>query len=134
MKINSIPSVRFSSIYAISAKPDIMKKISKKCDAYSSNYLQFKPATGIYKNDNKDGFCHSAVRQGREVAFLVVGKEDCSKVRFMDSGYTTLNGISQHLDGGYRIDNISYGKGLVDGLMADEVPECHQDCVDCYCG
>ena len=136
MKINSIPTVRFSSIYAISAKPNVMERISKKCDNYSPDRLIFMSATGIYKNSDGDGFCHNAVNnENNEVAFLVVGKEDCDKVTYMESGYgsSKLNGISQHLEEGFKVDNIEDGEQLIDDLLAKEQqPPCHQDCASCF--
>lgn len=135
MKINSIPTIRFSSIYAISAKRDVMEGISKKCDNCPSDSLKFMSATDLYKNNSDgDGFCRRAVKGGDEVAFLVVGEEDCGRVRFMDSGYGTLNGISQHLEEGYEVDDIESGKKLIDDLIAKEKkqPPCHQDCANCF--
>lgn len=134
MKINSIPTIRFSSIYAISAKRDVMEGISEKCDTYPSDRLKFMSATDLYKYGDGDGFCRRAVKGGDEVAFLVVGKEDCDNVSFMCHGYETMNGISQHLKEGFKVDNIEDGEQLIDDLLAKEQqqPACHQDCASCF--
>ncbi len=103
MRIESISNVNFKSVYAISG--------SKEQAANLYNNLQQKraeekalmlPATDIYEGSQGRGFCATSVRDGKQVAFLITGK-NIKDVLFMNPGWGSMNGISHHIADCYEI-------------------------------
>lgn len=124
MRIGSIPHINFSSIHAIAAKKPVMDSISQVCKNYSGDTVNFSLATEMYKGHNGIGCCHDAVNNDdKEVAFVTVGKEDCSKISTMQWGYGSLNAISQRIDEFHDVATTQEGNELINKLVQEETEE-----------
>ena len=66
----------------------------------------FFDATDLCRRNTGDGLCTQAAKSGKEVAFVVAGKEHYNNVNFMRPGWSSLNGISQQIDRFIELDNV----------------------------
>lgn len=98
MKVSGVSSnMNFGRVYAVAGSQDQINQLHKIVRRTSGKGC-FLYATDIYKNSYGDGMCARAVREGKEVAFVVAGKKDYENVMFMKPGWGSINGVSHHLD------------------------------------
>lgn len=64
--------------------------------------------------------CTKAVKEGKEVAFVVAGKEDFNKVLIMEPGWGSLSAISKQLDDFIELDDIEKQAEEIKKAMAEE--------------
>lgn len=106
MRVNNISNnVNFGKIYAVAGtrkQADKLKKIIEK--SYGNG--MYIDATNLYKNRIGKGLCTQAANRGKKIGFVVTGKADTNKVRFMESGLSTINGISQNIDEFISLHNV----------------------------
>ena len=78
----------------------------RKIIAKTQGHAYFSYATDLYKGSSTRGLCNQAVRDGKEVAFFVTGKENNDKLSFMQQGWTSINAISRRLQRFMDLKNI----------------------------
>ena len=108
MKINNINNVNFKSVYGLYGTAKHISKIYTEILKTNQNHnILFLSATDEYvSSKNQDSILSKEAKNGKEVAFFITGEKDSAKARFMESGYGSINGISQHLDKVFDADNI----------------------------
>ncbi|MBO5948076.1 hypothetical protein J6Q66_04495 [bacterium] len=98
MKIGNISNnINFGRVYALAGTKEQLNQ-AKQIVEETKGYGLFFDATDLYKKSPAYGLCTDAVQRGQDVAFVVAGKEDCNNVNFMRHGWSSLNGISHHID------------------------------------
>lgn len=113
MKIENIPSVSFKSVYAVSGSQDqIVNLHNGLLEEMREDKALLMPATDIYEGSTGRGLCAKAVKEGKEVAFLITGK-NVKDVLFMSHGWGSLNGISQHIANFFEMKD---GKAVIDNF------------------
>ena len=117
MRIGNITNnVNFGRVYAVAGtkeQVDEVKQIVRKTRGFG----HFFNVTDLYKKSSTNGLCSEAVQNGKEVAFVVAGQEDYNKVNFMSPGWTSLNGISQHIDRFIELDNVKKQSQAIQKMM-----------------
>ena len=106
----NISPISFGKVYALyGSKQQVMNTCKGICNdlADKNPSITIHNATEIYKNNRGRGILTQAAHDGKDVCFVVTGKEDCEKISFMDYGWSTINGISQHIHKGFDLDKIS---------------------------
>lgn len=120
MRVNSINSnVSFGKVFALAGTFKQIERVGKKIKEYPGDVVMLKDATELYKGSNTDGFCSKAVRQGKELAFVITGKKDTDKVRFMEQGWGSMNGISHRLEAFLNITNVDKAARQIKYSMAE---------------
>jgi len=98
MRVNNISNnLSFGKVYACAGTKEQINELKDIIQSSKGNGMVYN-ATDLYINREGDGLCTQAARQGKEIAFVVAGKKDTDKVSFMESGWSSINGISRHLD------------------------------------
>lgn len=106
----NISPISFGKVYALYGSK---KQIADTCCgirhdlAHKNSSITILDATDIYQNNRGRGILTQAAHNGKDVCFVVTGKEDCKKISFMDYGWSTINGISQHIYKGFDLDKIN---------------------------
>ena len=59
-----------------------------------------------FKKSFVDTAAEIVIKEGKEIAFVVAGKEDVEKVSFFAPGWGSINGISKHIDRFINLDNV----------------------------
>jgi len=77
-------------------------------DSFDKNNIMLFSATDIYENSKQEGILANVAHEGKKVALIVTGEKDCNNVSFMEFGWTSLNGISQHILKAFNLDNINH--------------------------
>ena len=97
MRINSIKnSLNFGRVYAIAGTNKNMQELLKELEPAGNKLIKIY-ATDLYQGRIEDGECTRAAKSGKEIYFVVAGKEDIENIRFMESGWGSVNGISNHI-------------------------------------
>ena len=97
MRINSnYNSFNFGRVYAVAGPKKKMQKFLSKIEGEKNIITQ--NATDLYLKGDTDGLCSKEVKKGNEIYFVVAGKKDNDKVKFMAPGWGSINGISRQLD------------------------------------
>ncbi len=104
MRINNISSTaNFGKVYAVAAPELQLEKFKEKAIRAKGHLIVFD-ATDLYRNQPMaSGFCSRAAHDGESVAMFITGEEDTDNVRFMRPGWTSLNGITQHIFNFYSL-------------------------------
>ena len=55
---------------------------------------------------NTKGLCARAAKQGDEICFIITGKEDMDKVKYMQYGWGSTHGVSKHITDFIKLDDI----------------------------
>ena len=106
MRISNISSnINFGRVYAVAGTKEQVEEL-KAIVNNSKGEGFFLNATHIYKDRKGDGLCTNAVKEGKEIAFVVAGKEDVEKVSFFAPGWGSINGISNHIDRFIELNNV----------------------------
>lgn len=106
----NISPISFGKVYALYGSK---KQIADTCSgirhdlAHKNSSITILDATDIYQNNRGGGILTQAAHDGKDICFVVTGKEDCEKVSFMDYGWSTINGVSRHIYKGFDLDKIS---------------------------
>lgn len=78
MRLGGISSVNFGRMAALSGTKEDVEAFSKKLSESglrrNKDYM-LEMATDLYESGESSGFCSSAVKEGKEVAFLFTGKD-----------------------------------------------------------
>ena len=120
MRIGNISNnVNFGRVYAVAGTKEQLAEL-RQIVQKSAGSGAFFNATDLYKNRQGDGLCTEAANNGKEVAFVVAGKEDYDKVYFMRSGWTSLNGISHHIDRFIDLENVKKQARAIQKMMKKE--------------
>lgn len=110
MKISNLNSMNFGKVYALyGTKQQVTSTCRQICNdiAYKNPSIEILNATDVYQNNRGNGILTKAAHEGKSVCFVVTGKEDCDKLRYMQHGWGSINGVSQHIDKGIDLDKIS---------------------------
>ena len=106
MRISNISNnVNFGRVYAVAGTKEQVEEL-KAIVNNSKGEGFFLNATHIYKDRKGEGQCTNAVKEGKEIAFVVAGKEDVEKVSFFAPGWGSINGISNHIDRFIELNNV----------------------------
>ena len=98
MRIGNISNqTSFGKVYAVAGKPEQIKELKENIKYTDGNVLALD-ATDIYKIMPSKGKCSKAVKDGKDVAFFITGKDDTQKVDYMFDGWGSIFGISKHID------------------------------------
>lgn len=112
MRINlNYNSFNFGRVYAVAGSKKKMQKFLSKIDGEKNIITQ--NATDLYLKSDTDGLCSKEAKKGNEIYFVVTGKKDCDKVKFMTPGWGSINGISKQLDEFILLDNIEKSKKII---------------------
>lgn len=117
MRIGNISNnVNFGRVYAVAGtkdQVDQVRQIVKKTRGFG----MVLDATDLYIKNTGDGLCTQAAKEGKEVAFVVAGKEDYNNVNFMRHGWSSLNGISHHIDRFIELDDVKKQAKAIQKMM-----------------
>ena len=105
-----VSPISFGKVYALyGSKQQVMNTCRGICDdlANKNPSITIHNATEIYKNNRGNGILTQAAHEGKDVCFIITGKEDCKKASFMYPGWGSLNGISQHIYKGFDLNKIN---------------------------
>lgn len=117
MKIGNISNnVNFGRVYALAGTKEQINEV-KQIVRKTRGFGHFFEVTDMYKKNTGDGLCTQAAKSGKEVVFVVAGQEDYNKVNFMSPGWTSLNGISQHIDRFIELDNVKKQAQAIQKMM-----------------
>ena len=106
MRISNISNnVNFGRVYAVAGTKEQVEEL-KAIVNNSKGEGFFLNATHIYKDKKGDGECTKAAKEGKEIAFVVAGKEDVDKVSYFAPGWGSVNGISHHIDRFIELQNV----------------------------
>ncbi len=106
MRISNISNyINFGRVYAVAGTREQVEELKAIVNRSRGDGF-FLSATHIYKDRKSDGLCTEAAKQGNEIAFVVAGKEDVEKVSFMHPGWSSVNGISNHIDRFIQLSNV----------------------------
>lgn len=106
MKITPLSNVNFSKVYAVSATSEQMDELyNATFDERRNEKLIIQDATDIYKVAKGDDFCVNSVKEGKEVAFFITGK-NVDDVMFMKNGWNSVIGIAKHIFETYKIGDV----------------------------
>jgi len=106
MRVNNLNSnFSFGKVFAVAGTNRDINKLENIIEKAPGDVL-ILDATDLYKITNTNGKCSEAVKQGKTVDFFVTGKEDRYKVLMMESGWSTLSGVSQHIGEFIDINDI----------------------------
>ena len=106
MRISNISNnINFGRVYAVAGTKEQVDEL-KSIVNNSKGEGFFLSATHLYKDRNGEGACTNAAREGKEIAFVVAGKEDVEKVSFFAPGWGSINGISKHIDRFIELNNV----------------------------
>ena len=121
MKIGNISSnANFGRIYAVAGTKEQVAEVEQIVKK-TRGYGMFFDATDLYRRNTGDGLCTQAAKSGKEVAFVVAGKEDYNNVNFMRPGWSSLNGISQHIDRFIELDNVKKQSQAIKKMIRKDV-------------
>lgn len=99
MNITPISNVNFGRVIAVAGTKkqveNLKESLSQSGCQETKDYL-FDNATSLYVDRPAKGPLSKAANEGKEIVLITTG-EDVSKVMFMDRGWTSVNGISQHI-------------------------------------
>lgn len=110
----NINPVSFGKVYAIyGTKNQIIDTYNGIYDSLDEkkSTISFINATEIYQKNRGNGILTKAAHDGKEVGFIVTGKEDNDKINFMRFGWTSINGVSHHIYKAFDLDKIE-GKDI----------------------
>ncbi len=106
MRVGNISNnINFGRVYAVAGTKEQVEEL-KAIVNNSKGEGFFISATNLYKDRKGEGECTKAAKEGKEVAFVVAGKEDVEKVSFFAPGWGSINGISQHIDRFIELNNV----------------------------
>lgn len=124
MKIGNISNVSFKAVHAISGSKDqIVNLYNGLLEEMKQEKALIMPATDIYKNSSTNGECSKAAKEGKEVAFLITGK-NVKDALFMNPGWGSLNGISHHIISFFEIKD---DKTAIANFKAVIQKDCKED-------
>lgn len=96
MKINSnYNSFNFGRVYAVAGPKKKMQEFLSKIEQEKN--IITRNATDLYTKSDTDGLCSISAKRGNDIYFVITGKKDCDKARFMAPGWSSINGISKQL-------------------------------------
>ena len=117
MRINNISNnINFGRVYAAAGSKEQINQLKKIIGSSKGEGL-FLDATSLYKEKAGDGLCTNAAKEGKEVAFVVAGKKDVNKVLFMEHGWTSINGVSHHIDRFIELDDVKKQAKAIQAMM-----------------
>lgn len=96
---------KYDSVYAVAGSIEQIEEL-RNIIAKTKGYANFSYATDLYKGNPTRGLCNQAVRDGKEVAFIVTGKENNRNLSFMQQGWTSIHSISRRLQRFMDLKNI----------------------------
>ncbi len=106
MRIGNISNnINFGRVYAVAGTREQVEEMKAIVNRSKGDGF-FLSATHLYKDRTGEGLCTEAAKQGDEIAFIVAGKEDVEKVSFMYPGWSSVNGVSNHIDRFIKLTNV----------------------------
>ena len=104
----NVNPISFGKVYALyGTNKQILDTYNGICNDLDKNSsIRYIDATQIYQKNNGKGLLTKVAHNGKDVAFVVTGKSDNEKIRFMEFGWTSINGISQHICKAFNVDKI----------------------------
>ena len=106
MKVNSINnSLNFGRVFAVTGSKENMQKLGQELELEHKNMIVM-PATDLYVGKNTKRLCARAAKQGDEICFIITGKEDMDKVKYMQYGWGSTHGVSKHITDFIKLDDI----------------------------
>ena len=96
---------KYDSVYAVAGSTQQIEEL-KKILAKTKGYVDVSDATELYKDFPTRGLCSQAVQDGKEIAFVVTGKENNKNLSFMQHGWTSINAISRRLQRFVELQNV----------------------------
>lgn len=117
MRVNNISNhTSFGRVYACAGTKEQMNELQNIVNKSKGNGM-FISATDLYVNRAGNGLCTQAAHQGKEIAFVVAGKEDTNKVSFMEFGWSSVNGISRHIDRFIELTDVKKQSRAIQKMM-----------------
>lgn len=95
----------YDSVYAVAGSSEQIEEL-KGILVKTKGYVDISDATDLYKGAPTRGLCSQAVKEGKEIAFVVTGKENNKNLSFMQFGWTSINAISRRLQRFVELKNI----------------------------
>lgn len=90
-------SKQYPGVFAVAGTKEQINQLRNIVSKSKGNGY-FMEATSLYTNRKGSGLCTDAAKSGKEVAFVVTGKEATDNVSFMNYGWSSINGVSRHID------------------------------------
>ncbi len=108
MKVSNINSqTSFGRVYAVAGSQEQLNELKNRIKNNKGELIVLQ-STSLYNDKycRAYGQCADAVKEGNEIAFFVTGKKDNKKIRYMESGWSSLTGISRHIDRFIQLGDI----------------------------
>ena len=96
---------QYSSVYAVAGTSEQIHEL-RGIIARTQGYATCLDATDLYKGGYSSGQCGKAANEGKEIAFVVTGKQANKALSFMDYGWSSVNGVSKRLQRFISLDNV----------------------------
>ena len=96
---------KYAQVYAVAGTPEQIHEL-RGIIARTQGYATCLDATDLYKGGYSSGECGKAANEGKEIAFVVTGKQANKALSFMDYGWSSINGVSKRLQRFISLDNV----------------------------
>ncbi|MBQ8886350.1 MAG: hypothetical protein IJY61_01435 [Candidatus Gastranaerophilales bacterium] len=87
---------KYDSVYAVAGTSEQLDKLEAIISKTKGKAI-ILDATDLYTQGKTTGLCANAAAEGKEISFVVTGKEACNNVSFMQFGWTSIQGISRRI-------------------------------------
>lgn len=117
MRVNNISNnLSFGRVYACAGTKEQMNQLKNIVQKSKGNGI-FIEATDLYINRVGNGLCTQAAQNGKEIAFVIAGKKDVDNVSFMNQGWGSINGISQHINRFIELTDVKKQARAIQKMM-----------------
>ncbi len=102
---------------AITAKPEVMKRIITDIEKAQGNNLTFI-VTDAFKQKAASGIITDFVKEGNESLLLITGPELGSQPCFMEHGWDPINDWTQHIDSFMEVTAQNIGEKVKELIVS----------------
>ena len=86
----------YDSVYAVAGDAEQLDKL-KVIISKTKGKAIILNATDLYTQGKTNGLCAKAASEGKEISFVVTGKDACDNISFMQQGWSSIHGISRRI-------------------------------------
>ena len=95
----------YDSVYALAGTPEQLEDLQRILKN-TKGVANYSNATHLYQGRKTNGLCSKAVQDGKEIAFVVTGKENNRNISFMEFGWSSINAISRRIEKFISLENV----------------------------
>ena len=87
---------KYDSVYAVAGTSEQLDKLEEVISKTRGKAI-ILDATDLYTEGKTNGLCAKAAAEGKEISFVITGKEACNNISFMQFGWSSIHGISRRI-------------------------------------